>query len=112
MLLDYRFGSLGGVGMTTVAYAAVTQKRAFAAIMVRSSIIPGLREVSRRHTMRVPQQQAYKSVIAALCPKNICGSNSASSGFNLYSPDLCVRGMRKGKTFLKWRVNMEGCQSG
>ena len=64
MLLDYhRSVAAGGVGMTTVAYAAVTQSGLSfdRQLWLRSSIIPGLR------TMRVPQQ-VYKSVIAVICP--------------------------------------------
>ena len=69
MLLDYhRSVAAGGVGMTTVAYAAVTQSGLSfdRQLWLRSSIIPGLREVTDA-TMRVPQQ-VYKSVIAVICP--------------------------------------------
>ena len=49
MLLDYhRSVAAGGVGMTTVAYAAVTQSGLSfdRQLWLRSSIIPGLREVT------------------------------------------------------------------
>ena len=99
MLLDYhRSVAAGGVGMTTVAYAAVTQSGLSfdRQLWLRSSIIPGLREV----TDAIHDEGAAAGIQIGHCGnmshKNICGVTpiSASSGFNLYSPTF-VRGMRK-----------------
>ena len=99
MLLDYhRSVAAGGVGMTTVAYAAVTQSGLSfdRQLWLRPSIIPGLREV----TDAIHDEGAAAGIQIGHCGnmshKNICGVTpiSASSGFNLYSPTF-VRGMRK-----------------
>ena len=99
MLLDYhRSVAAGGVGMTTVAYAAVTQSGLSfdRQLWLRPSIIPRLHEL----TKAVHDEGAAVGIQIGHCGnmshKNICGVTpiSASSGFNLYSPTF-VRGMEK-----------------
>ena len=91
MLLDYhRSVAAGGVGMTTVAYAAVTQSGLSfdRQLWLRPSIIPRLHEL----TKAVHDEGAAVGIQIGHCGnmshKNICGVTpiSASSGFNLYSP--------------------------
>ena len=102
MLLDYhRSVAAGGVGMTTVAYAAVTQSGLSfdRQLWLRPSIIPRLHEL----TKAVHDEGAAVGIQIGHCGnmshKNICGVTpiSASSGFNLYSPTF-VRGMEKEVT--------------
>ena len=99
MLLDYhRSVAAGGVGMTTVAYAAVTQSGLSfdRQLWLRPSIIPRLHEL----TKAVHDEGAAVGIQIGHCGnmshKKICGVTpiSASSGFNLYSPTF-VRGMEK-----------------
>ena len=99
MLLDYhRSVAAGGVGMTTVAYAAVTQSGLSfdRQLWLRPSIIPRLHEL----TKAVHDEGAAVGIQIGHCGnmshRNICGVTpiSASSGFNLYSPTF-VRGMEK-----------------
>ena len=99
MLLDYhRSVAAGGVGMTTVAYAAVTQSGLSfdRQLWLRPEIIPGLREV----TDAIHAEGAAAGIQIGHCGnmshKKICGVTpiSACSGFNLYSPTF-VRGMKK-----------------
>ncbi len=99
MLLDYhRSVAAGGVGMTTVAYASVTQSGlSFASqLWMRPEIIPGLREL----TDAIHKEGAAAGIQLGHCGnmshKSICGVTpiSASTGFNLYSPTF-VRGMRR-----------------
>ena len=98
MLLDYhRSVAAGGVGMTTVAYAAVTQSGLSfdRQLWMRPEIIPGLREL----TDAVHKEGAAAGIQLGHCGnmshKSICGCTpvGASSGFNLYSPTF-VRGLR------------------
>lgn len=97
-LLDYhRSVAAGGVGMTTVAYAAVTRSGLSfdRQLWMRSEIVPGLREL----TDAVHAEGAAASIQLGHCGnmshKSICGCLpvGASSGFNLYSPTF-VRGLR------------------
>ena len=97
-LLDYhRSVAAGGVGMTTVAYAAVTRSGLSfdRQLWMRPEIVPGLREL----TDAVHAEGAAVSIQLGHCGnmshKSICGCLpvGASSGFNLYSPTF-VRGLR------------------
>ena len=97
-LLDYhRSVAVGGVGMTTVAYAAVTRSGLSfdRQLWMRPEIVPGLREL----TDAVHAEGAAASIQLGHCGnmshKSICGCLpvGASSGFNLYSPTF-VRGLR------------------
>ena len=97
-LLDYhRSVAAGGVGMTTVAYAAVTRSGLSfdRQLWMRPEIVPGLREL----TDAVHAEGAAASIQLGHCGnmshKSICGCFpvGASSGFNLYSPTF-VRGLR------------------
>ena len=99
MLLDYhRSVAAGGVGMTTVAYAAVTQSGLSfdRQLWLRPEIISGLREV----TGAIHAEGAAAGIQIGHCGnmshKKICGTTpiSASTGFNLYSPTF-VRGMKR-----------------
>lgn len=99
MLLDYhRSVAAGGVGMTTVAYASVTQSGLSfpRQLWLRPEIVSGLREL----TDAIHKEGAAASIQIGHCGnmshKSICGVTpvSASSGFNIYSPTL-VRGMKK-----------------
>ena len=99
MLLDYHCSvAAGGVGMTTVAYASVTQSGLSfpRQLWLRPEIVPGLREL----TDAIHKEGAAASIQIGHCGnmshKSICGVTpvSASSGFNIYSPTL-VRGMKK-----------------
>lgn len=98
-LLDYhRSVAAGGVGMTTVAYAAVVQSGLSfdRQLWMRKEIVPGLRKL----TDSVHKEGAAASIQLGHCGnmshKKICGETpvGASSGFNLYSPTF-VRGLRK-----------------
>lgn len=97
-LLDYhRSVAAGGVGMTTVAYAAVTRSGLSfdRQLWMRPEIVPGLSEL----TDAVHDEGAAASIQLGHCGnmshKSICGCLpvGASSGFNLYSPTF-VRGLR------------------
>lgn len=97
-LLDYhRSVAAGGVGMTTVAYAAVTRSGLSfdRQLWMRPEIVPELREL----TDAVHAEGAAASIQLGHCGnmshKSICGCLpvGASSGFNLYSPTF-VRGLR------------------
>lgn len=97
-LLDYhRSIAAGGVGMTTVAYAAVTRSGLSfdRQLWMRPEIVSGL----RRLTDAVHVEGATASIQLGHCGnmshKSICGCLpvGASSGFNLYSPTF-VRGLR------------------
>lgn len=98
-LLDYhRSVAAGGVGMTTIAYAAVAQSGLSfdRQLWMRKEIVPGLRKL----TDSVHKEGAAASIQLGHCGnmshKKICGETpvGASSGFNLYSPTF-VRGLRK-----------------
>lgn len=98
-LLDYHHSvAAGGIGMTTVAYAAVTRSGLSfdRQLWMRPEIVPGLREL----TNAVHREGAAVSIQLGHCGnmshKAICGETpvGASTGFNLYSPTF-VRGLRK-----------------
>ena len=90
----------GGIGMTNIAYAAVTQSGLSfeRQLWMRPDIIPGLRKL----TDAIHKEGAAASIQLGHCGnmshKRICGCTpiSASSGFNLYSPTI-VRGMRQSE---------------
>ena len=97
-LLDYHTSvARGGVGMTTVAYAAVTRSGLSfdRQLWMRPEIVPGLRTL----TDAVHREGAAASIQLGHCGnmshKSICGCTpvGASTGFNLYSPTF-VRGLR------------------
>ena len=101
MLHDYHKSVAdGGVGMTTIAYAAVCQSGLSfdRQLWMRPEIIPGLKEI----TDDIHRSGAAASIQLGHCGnmshKKICGVTpiSASTGFNLYSPTF-VRGMRKSE---------------
>lgn len=98
-LLDYHHSvAAGGIGMTTVAYAAVTRSGLSfdRQLWMRPEIVPRLREL----TDAVHREGAAVSIQLGHCGnmshKAICGETpvGASTGFNLYSPTF-VRGLRK-----------------
>lgn len=86
----------GGIGMTNIAYAAVTQSGLSfeRQLWMRKEIIPELRKL----TNAIHKEGAAASIQLGHCGnmshKRICGCTpvGASSGFNLYSPTL-VRGL-------------------
>ena len=86
----------GGIGMTNIAYAAVTQSGLSfeRQLWMRKEIIPGLRKL----TDAIHKEGAAASIQLGHCGnmshKRICRCTpvGASSGFNLYSPTL-VRGL-------------------
>ena len=86
----------GGIGMTNIAYAAVTQSGLSfeRQLWMRKEIITGLRKL----TDAIHKEGAAASIQLGHCGnmshKRICGCTpvGASSGFNLYSPTL-VRGL-------------------
>ena len=99
MLYDYHTSvARGGVGMTTVAYAAVTESGLSfdRQLVMKPEIVPGL----RRLTDGIHKEGAAAGIQLGHCGnmshKNICGCIpvSASTGFNLYSPTI-VRGLRQ-----------------
>lgn len=99
MLHDYHTSvARGGVGMTTVAYAAVEESGLSfdRQLVMRPEIIPGL----RRLTEGIHKEGAAAGIQLGHCGnmshKEICGCIpvGASTGFNLYSPTL-VRGLRR-----------------
>ena len=99
MLYDYHTSvARGGVGMTTVAYAAVTESGLSfdRQLVMKPEIIPGLRHL----TDGIHKEGAAAGIQLGHCGnmshKNICGCIpvGASNGFNLYSPTI-VRGLRK-----------------
>lgn len=98
-LKDYHHSvAAGGVGMTTIAYAAVARSGLSfdRQLWMRSEIVPGLKEI----TDAIHREGAAASIQLGHCGnmshKSICGVMplGASSGFNLYSPTF-VRGLRK-----------------
>lgn len=98
-LLDYHQSvATGGVGMTTIAYAAVTQSGLSfdRQLWMRPEIVPGLLTI----TNAIHKEGAAASIQLGHCGnmshKAICGETpvGASSGFNLYSPTF-VRGLRR-----------------
>lgn len=98
-LYDYHVSvAKGGVGMTTVAYAAVTKSGLSfdRQLWLRPEIVPDLKKL----TDAVHNEGAAVSIQLGHCGnmshKNICGETpvGACTGFNLYSPTF-VRGLRK-----------------
>ena len=98
-LYDYHTSvARGGIGMTTVAYAAVTPSGLSfdRQLVMTPEIVPGL----RRLTDGIHSEGAAAGIQLGHCGnmshKEICGCIpvGASSGFNLYSPTL-VRGLRR-----------------
>lgn len=101
MLYDYHTSvAAGGVGMTTLAYAAVTQSGLSfeRQLWLRPDILPGLKKI----TDAIHREGAAASIQIGHCGnmshKKICGCTpiSASTGFNLYSPTF-VRGMHQSE---------------
>lgn len=99
MLYNYHTSvARGGVGMTTVAYAAVEESGLSfdRQLVMRSEIVPGLRHL----TDGIHKEGAAAGIQLGHCGnmshKEICGCMpvSACTGFNLYSPTL-VRGLRR-----------------
>lgn len=99
MLYDYHTSvAAGGIGMTTLAYAAVTQSGLSfeRQLWLRPEILPGLKKI----TNAIHKEGAAASIQIGHCGnmshRQICGCTpiSASGGFNLYSPTF-VRGMKK-----------------
>ncbi len=97
-LYDYHTSvARGGVGMTTVAYAAVTESGLSfdRQLVMRPEIVPGL----KRLTDGIHREGAAAGIQLGHCGnmshKDICGCIpvGASTGFNLYSPTI-VRGLR------------------
>lgn len=98
-LYDYHVSvARGGVGMTTVAYAAVTKSGLSfdRQLWMRPEIVPELKKL----TDAVHHEGAAASIQLGHCGnmshKSICGETpvGACSGFNIYSPTF-VRGLRK-----------------
>lgn len=98
-LYDYHTSvARGGVGMTTVAYAAVTESGLSfdRQLVMRKDIVPGLRKL----TDGIHAEGAAAGIQLGHCGnmshKEICGCIpvGACTGFNLYSPTI-VRGLRK-----------------
>ena len=101
MLYNYHTSvAKGGIGMTTLAYAAVTQSGLSfeRQLWLRPEIIPGLRKI----TDAIHNEGAAASIQIGHCGnmshKSICGCTpiSASTGFNIYSPTF-VRGMKQSE---------------
>ena len=98
MLYDYHTSvARGGVGMTTIAYAAVTESGLSfdRQLVMKKEIVPGL----RRLTDGIHREGAAAGIQLGHCGnmshKSICGCIpvGACNGFNLYSPTI-VRGLR------------------
>ena len=97
-LYDYHTSvARGGIGMTTVAYAAVTESGLSfdRQLVMKPEIVPAL----RRLTDGIHREGAAAGIQLGHCGnmshRDICGCIpvGASTGFNLYSPTL-VRGLR------------------
>ncbi|MCP9610919.1 NADH:flavin oxidoreductase [Coprobacter tertius] len=101
LLYNYhRSVAAGGVGMTTLAYAAVTKSGLSFdhQLWLREEILPGLRHI----TDAIHEEGAAASIQIGHCGNmshwKTAGQIpvSASSGFNIYSPTW-VRGMRENE---------------
>ncbi len=99
MLFDYHTAvARGGIGMTTVAYAAVSRSGLSfdGQLWMRPEIVPELKKL----TDAIHAEGAKASIQLGHCGnmthRATCGQMpmGASTGFNLYSPTL-VRGMRE-----------------
>ena len=97
-LYDYHTSvARGGIGMTTIAYAAVTESGLSfdRQLVMCPEIVPGLRHL----TDGIHAEGAAAGIQLGHCGnmshREICGCTpvGASTGFNLYSPTL-VRGLR------------------
>ena len=102
-LFDYHTAvARGGVGMTTVAYAAVNQSGLSfeGQLWMREEIVPGLKHL----TDAVHSYGAKASIQLGHCGnmthRSTCGCKpvGASGGFNLYSPTF-VRKLRKDEIY-------------
>ena len=102
-LTDYHTAvARGGVGMTTVAYAAVAESGLSfdGQLWMREEIVPGLRKL----TDSVHSYGAKASIQLGHCGNMThratchCTPMGASGGFNLYSPTF-VRKMRKDEIY-------------
>ena len=100
-LFDYHTAvARGGIGMTTVAYAAVSRSGLSfnGQLWMRREIVPEL----RRLTDAIHAEGAKASIQLGHCGnmthRATCGQTpvGASTGFNLYSPTL-VRGMKESE---------------
>lgn len=103
MLFDYhRSVAAGGIGMTTLAYAAVVRSGLSFPhqLWLRPEIIPDLRKI----TEAIHKEGAAASIQIGHCgnmshrSQTGCRPISASGGINIYSPTL-VRGMRKEEVY-------------
>lgn len=103
MLLNYhRSVAAGGIGMTTLAYAAVTRSGLSFPhqLWLRPEVIPGLKKI----VQAVHREGAAVSIQIGHCGNMShrsqagCLPISASSGLNIYSPTF-VRGMRKDEIY-------------
>ena len=99
MLHDYHKSVAdGGVGMTTIAYAAVCRSGLSfdRQLWMRPEIVPGLHKITDDIHLSGAAASIQLGHCGNMSHKKICGVTpiSASSGFNIYSPTL-VRGMRK-----------------
>lgn len=101
MLFDYHVAvARGGIGMTTVAYAAVCQSGLSfdGQLWMRKEIVPELKKL----TDAIHAEGAKASIQLGHCGnmthRATCGQTpiGASTGFNLYSPTF-VRGMKEGE---------------
>lgn len=101
MLYDYHVSvAAGGVGMTTLAYAAVEQSGLSFPhqLWLKEENVPYLRKI----TDAIHKEGAAASIQIGHCGnmshRGVCGCTpvSASTGFNLYAPTF-VRGMRKSE---------------
>ncbi len=98
MLYDYHTSvAKGGVGMTTVAYAAVTESGLSfdRQLVMRPEIVPGLRNLTDGIHLEGAAAGIQLGHCGNMSHKSICGCMpvSASNGFNIYSPTI-VRGLR------------------
>ena len=102
-LYDYHTAvARGGVGMTTLAYASVSQSGLSfdGQLWMREEIVPELKKI----TDAVHAEGAKVSIQLGHCGnmthRETCGCTpvGASSGFNLYSPTF-VRGLRKDEIY-------------
>ncbi len=99
MLSDYHYSvAQGGIGMTTLAYAAVHRSGlSFPHQMwLREEIIPQLKEITERIHSTGSKVSIQIGHCGNMCNATMAGQIpiSASTGFNLYSPTI-VRGMKK-----------------
>ena len=101
MLYDYHVAvARGGIGMTTVAYAAVSRSGLSfdGQLWMREEIVPELKKL----TDAIHAEGAKASIQLGHCGnmthRATCGQTpiGASTGFNLYSPTL-VRGMKESE---------------